>query len=247
MSDAILIDSWIDLSKFPLTPEAVKLLYPTPDYLVRSRRYDSRRRNREIGLLRRIFIVEGRVAFTLGDGEVVTLQRGQMATTPTGERTFEVLDIPAEVIVVWSWNDMRAITQWGYGNPLRAEEKRRSRLEAVRAARGSSPRLFGVDVGLRVETSDGAALATRVSEHVEEWASADTEWTFFGQPVRHLAEFTAGTQVTCNGDQLLLRLKGAATARWWEDVLCLRMLPELKAAFTEIQELQEFDPWLDCP
>jgi hypothetical protein len=100
---------------------------------------------------------------------------------------------------------------------------------------------FCIEMRLAIDAEDPAVLATRINAWIEEWVQANRYWkTVFAEEsgVFDFYDEFARPPYCVMGDSrsLFLRVEGGPRAKkWWKDWIASRLMPDLKAAFKEVQ------------
>ena len=116
-------------------------------------------------------------------------------------------------------------------------------MSEVRFPKRREDNSFCVEVTLAVHTVEPEELLRRVQDWSSRWMEANRVWEpqrdaenmgqlLYGQEFK-----TEPIPVSCTRTELKLRLEGQPSAERWRDWLVLRIIPGLKAAFTEIQDV----------
>ena len=105
---------------------------------------------------------------------------------------------------------------------------------------------FCVLVTLRVSTPGPQALASRVTAWLDQWVLANRQWKWGDQVFDFFDDFVGiPTCVASGTDLLTLRFEGRPQSKkWWKDWIGLRLLADIRQAFSEIVDL---DRVVDCP
>jgi hypothetical protein len=108
---------------------------------------------------------------------------------------------------------------------------------------------FCVVVGLRTSPDGAAELADRVRRWMTDvWMPSHPTWTrewktgvdlarAEKQVLSYADEFSSDPEVSGEGSELRLRLRGKRDSRFWKDWLVSRIAPDLRAEFPELSEL----------
>ena len=101
---------------------------------------------------------------------------------------------------------------------------------------------FCIVVSIPVSTNEPDAFLRRVQDWFSQWVEANQIWTRKWEPtgrieeLSYLLEFNGKPKViSCDSTELKIRLEGQPSAKWWKDWMVIRILADLKAAFTEIK------------
>jgi len=101
---------------------------------------------------------------------------------------------------------------------------------------------FCVEVTLRVTTSDAEELLRRMTNWMNQWVKANQVWIRVWEPsgrvekLRYDEEFKGIPRIVFSDSrEIKIQVDGHFSARWWKDWLVLKIIQELKEAFTEIQ------------
>ena len=102
---------------------------------------------------------------------------------------------------------------------------------------------FCVEVTLAAHTEKPEELSLRVQSWLARWVEANQVWvwkwdTGGEEELRYGREFKGEPKlVACTPTELKIRLEGLPSAERWKDWLGFRIVPELKAAFNEVQDV----------
>ena len=102
---------------------------------------------------------------------------------------------------------------------------------------------FCVEVTLAVQTAEPEGLLHRVRAWASRWIEVNRVWewkwdTGGAEELHYEREFGSGPEpVSCTTTELRMRLEGLPTAGRWKDWIVWRIVPELKAAFPEVQDV----------
>src|SRR4051812_13579185 len=104
---------------------------------------------------------------------------------------------------------------------------------------------FCVRVVLSIATQDAAGLRADLQRWMSKWGQDKEVWERQWRSGRmerllYSDDFKAAPTIEISdASELHLRVEGTSSARLWKDWLVSRILPDLKAAFSEIGEFKE--------
>ena len=102
---------------------------------------------------------------------------------------------------------------------------------------------FCVEVTLVVQAAEPEALLRGVQAWSSGWAETNQVWnwkwdTGGEEELLYGREFKREPKpVSCTSTELKIQLEGQPSAERWKDWLVFRIIPELKAAFAEVQDV----------
>jgi hypothetical protein len=109
---------------------------------------------------------------------------------------------------------------------------------------------FCVEVTLHLHAHASEDLGRRVGAWFAEWVLVNRHWSWSPAKERngivdYFDEFQAAPQVTASEARLLrFSVHGRPGAKWWKDLLVLRLLKDLSSSFREIESVAKIR---DCP
>jgi hypothetical protein len=100
---------------------------------------------------------------------------------------------------------------------------------------------FCVDIRISISAGDAVLLSKQVRKWIlKEWLPANKTWTRHWRPggdevLHYEDEFNGPPEVSAgHGTEICVTLHGRKSARLWRDWFVSRMLPDLKARFSQI-------------
>ncbi len=100
---------------------------------------------------------------------------------------------------------------------------------------------FCVEIRVSVSADDVGSLSKQIAAWIlNEWLPANKIWTQSWRPggdqIHYYEDEFAGAPKISHGpgEEICITLRGQKTARFWRDWFVLRMLPDLKARFSQI-------------
>jgi hypothetical protein len=102
---------------------------------------------------------------------------------------------------------------------------------------------FCAEVTLTVQTEEPEDLLCRIQAWLTRWVETNQVWewkwdTGGAEELLYGREFNREPKaVSCTSRELKVQFEGQPSAEWWKDWLAFRIVPELKAAFAEVQDV----------
>jgi hypothetical protein len=98
---------------------------------------------------------------------------------------------------------------------------------------------FCIEVSIPVSINNPEDLCRRVKSWFTQWTEANQvwqrNWLSDNEALWYEQEFKDAPQViSCNWNELTIRLEGQPSAKWWKDSLVNRILKEIETDFAEI-------------